>query len=314
MENDTLVSILIPNYNKAPYLRETLDSVLTQTYTYWECIIVDDHSTDDSWEVLEEFSTKDPRFRIFKRPENRLPGGNAARNYAFEVSQGDYINWFDSDDILHPDMISEKISLFTANPDLDFVIGNILQFEVDMQNAFKLKGLDLSQKGINYPVNYLRGNFWIQTSLPIFKRSFIFSLNRLFNETIKRNQEAEFFIYILSKSQNFEFSDKSISYWRRGHLSKTKEFLELESAERQISSLGFYKNIFLVLKNSRALEKEEFEYFKWYFGFQLESIKINIPEYLDLIQFGISNNIFPSRWYVSKVLLKRVSKIITKKI
>ena len=191
------VSLLIPNYNKGNFLRETLDSVLAQTYPNWECVVVDDHSTDNSWEILEEYASKDTRFKIFKRPENRLPGGNAARNYAFEQSKGDYINWFDSDDVLHPDMLSEKILLFKANPDLDFVIGDIRQFEVKTQNAVKVKGLDLSQKEINYPVNYLRGNFWIQTSLPIFKQEFLCSLNRLFDETIKRNQEAELFIYIL---------------------------------------------------------------------------------------------------------------------
>ena len=74
-----LVSILIPNYNKAPYLRETLDSVLSQTYTHWECIIVDDHSTDNSWEILEEYVAKDSRFKLYKRPVDRKQGGNAAR-------------------------------------------------------------------------------------------------------------------------------------------------------------------------------------------------------------------------------------------
>jgi glycosyltransferase involved in cell wall biosynthesis len=276
--------------------------------------VVDDHSTDNSWEILEEYASKDTRFKIFKRPENRLPGGNAARNYAFEQSKGDYINWFDSDDVLHPDMLSEKILLFKANPDLDFVIGDIRQFEVNTQSAVKVKGLDLSQRGINYPVNYLRGNFWVGSCCPLFQREFILKFNQLFDENLQRNQEAEFFIRVLSKSQNFKFSDKSISFWRRGHLSKTKEFLELDSAERQISSLNFYKKIFLVLKNGRELEKEEFEYFKWYFGFQLESIKVKMPDFLNLIQFGLSNNIFPGRIYVSKVLLKRFSNIITKKI
>src|SRR5690606_6713113 len=100
MTEQPLVSILIPNYNKAPYLRETLDSILSQTYLNWECIIVDDHSTDGSYEILEEYANLDCRFKVYKRPDHLPKGGNACRNYAFILSNGEFVNWFDSDDIM----------------------------------------------------------------------------------------------------------------------------------------------------------------------------------------------------------------------
>ena len=86
-----LVSILIPNYNKASYLRPTLDSIMAQTYSNWECIIVDDHSTDISWEIIEEYAKTDSRFKIYKRPNHLAKGGNVCRNYAFTNSVGDFV-------------------------------------------------------------------------------------------------------------------------------------------------------------------------------------------------------------------------------
>lgn len=119
---DTLISILIPNYNKASYLRETLDSILQQTHTNWECIIVDDHSTDNCWEILEEYTAKDSRFKIYKRPKHLVKGGNACRNYAFELSKGDYIQWFDGDDFLHKTALEERFNAIGKK--YDFVISH----------------------------------------------------------------------------------------------------------------------------------------------------------------------------------------------
>ena len=107
MKNEPLVSVIIPTYNRAHLIGETLDSVLAQTYQNWECIIVDDGSTDNSDEVIGEYVNKDSRFKYYHRPEEHLPGGNGARNYGFKMSQGKYIQWFDSDDL----MVAEKLEL-----------------------------------------------------------------------------------------------------------------------------------------------------------------------------------------------------------
>lgn len=109
MQDQPLVSIIIPTFNRAHLIGETLDSVLAQTYQNWECIVVDDGSTDGTEELLDEYVAKDARFQYYHRPDDRLPGGNAARNYGFEVSKGEYVNWLDSDDLFDCKKIEKQI-------------------------------------------------------------------------------------------------------------------------------------------------------------------------------------------------------------
>src|SRR5690606_34265329 len=103
--NDPLISIVIPTYNRAQFIAETLTSVKNQTYQNWECVVVDDGSTDNTIEIIQQFTASDDRFKLYSRPTNRPKGANACRNYGFEVSSGLYINWFDSDDIMAPTFI-----------------------------------------------------------------------------------------------------------------------------------------------------------------------------------------------------------------
>lgn len=90
-QKEPLVSIIIPTYNRAHLIGETLDSVLAQTYENWECIVVDDGSTDHTDEVMAEYCAKDSRFRYFHRPDTHKPGGNGARNYGFLMSRGEFV-------------------------------------------------------------------------------------------------------------------------------------------------------------------------------------------------------------------------------
>lgn len=106
-------SIIIPVYNVAPYLRECLDSVLAQTFADWECICVDDGSTDGSDAILDEYATADSRFRIIHRPN---AGVSSARNAALDVAQGEWIWFVDGDDMIHPlalQYIADKLRLTT---------------------------------------------------------------------------------------------------------------------------------------------------------------------------------------------------------
>lgn len=99
------VSVIIPVYNVAPYLREALDSVVGQSYHNLEIIIVDDGSTDGSSEICDEYLS-DPRVQVIHQ-ENR--GLSNARNVGLDLSSGVYIAFLDSDDAFHPDFVQKMV-------------------------------------------------------------------------------------------------------------------------------------------------------------------------------------------------------------
>jgi len=133
--NSPLVSIIIPTYNRAHLIGETLDSVLAQTYTNWECIVVDDGSADGTDKLLATYCEKDARFQYHNRPSNRLKGANACRNIGFELSKGEYVNWLDSDDIWSRNKIEEQIKILIVS-DSDIVTCKWGRFEKDVCDAF----------------------------------------------------------------------------------------------------------------------------------------------------------------------------------
>ncbi|MGC1633104.1 MAG: glycosyltransferase family 2 protein, partial [Gelidibacter sp.] len=87
MQDQPLVSIIIPTLNREHLIGKTLDSILDQTYLNWECIVVDDGSLDATETLIHRYIHKDSRFQYHKRPDIHLPGGNGARNYGFEMSK-----------------------------------------------------------------------------------------------------------------------------------------------------------------------------------------------------------------------------------
>jgi glycosyltransferase involved in cell wall biosynthesis len=98
------ISIIVPCYNQSEYISETLDSVLSQTYDNWECIIVNDGSTDNSEEVVSRFLKLDQRFRLITIPNKGLAG---ARNVGVSNSFGEYILPLDADDLISPNFLYE---------------------------------------------------------------------------------------------------------------------------------------------------------------------------------------------------------------
>ena len=114
-----LISIIIPTYNRASLIGETLNSVLSQTYTNWECIVVDDSSTDRTASVVDDFIKKDTRFKYFIN--ERTKGAQGARNTGLLKANGNYIQFFDSDDIMYPNHIKMKIDAFQQNPNFDII-------------------------------------------------------------------------------------------------------------------------------------------------------------------------------------------------
>lgn len=153
-----LVSIIIPNYNRANLIGETLGSILNQTYTNWECVIVDDGSTDNSIDVINQYVNQDSRFILYKRPLDYPKGANACRNIGMEKSTGDYIIFFDSDDLMMENHVATKLN-FMLNADLDYAVfksknfGHPNDIEEDIDYSYYKK---YSFTADNYLLNNLR--------------------------------------------------------------------------------------------------------------------------------------------------------------
>ena len=105
-----LISVIVPVYNVEAYLRQCLDSIAAQTYTNFECVVVDDGATDSSGSICDEFQARDPRFRVIHK---RNEGLGPARNDGFENSKGDYILFVDSDDYILPETLETALGGFS---------------------------------------------------------------------------------------------------------------------------------------------------------------------------------------------------------
>lgn len=118
------VSVLIPVFNKASYLRECLDSVYAQTFSDLEIIAVDDRSTDDSLAILK--AETDPRLRIIELPQNLGPGG--AANAGLDACVGEYVVRLDADDLAVPDRIRWQVEHMDGHPEIGASSGSLQLF------------------------------------------------------------------------------------------------------------------------------------------------------------------------------------------
>lgn len=113
-----LVSVLIPVYNAHTTLRRALTSLQRQHYSHWECVLVDDGSTDLSAHVARGFSAQDPRFRLCTEPHRGIV---AALNTGLGLCRGEFVARFDADDLMHPERLEQQVRALTTDVDLDAV-------------------------------------------------------------------------------------------------------------------------------------------------------------------------------------------------
>jgi glycosyltransferase involved in cell wall biosynthesis len=132
MNNYPLVSVVIPVYNAQKYLHETIESVLVQTHTNFELILVNDGSTDNSEKIIRQFQKKDNRI-ILKNSKNL--GIASALNNAIQISKGKYIARLDADDISLPHRIKKQVKFMEANPSID-VCGSWVEIFGEYDNNF----------------------------------------------------------------------------------------------------------------------------------------------------------------------------------
>lgn len=208
--SQSLVSVIIPTFNRAHIISETLESVLAQTYKNWECIIVDDGSTDNTDEVLLAYTKKDSRFKYYKRPDEYQSGGNGARNYGFAVSKGVFVNWFDSDDLMHSDKIEHQINAFTSEEDFVACFGRHFGANEDQL---------IIKDVLNDPLyDYSFNSHSFPTPSILWRKSFLED-KALFCEKLVIYQELEFHYRMLTYRPKYQIIKEELYNVRRGHQS-----------------------------------------------------------------------------------------------
>lgn len=163
-----VVSIITPSYNRADIIHETAQSIFNQVYPKWEWVIVDDGSTDNSWDLLQVYAAKDDRVKIFKR--NREPkGACSCRNIAVEKATGNYLIFLDTDDLLATFCLQQRIDTILKYPDVDFVIFPMLLFKHKPDDLKLLWNIDspkddLERILLGDPVCQGTGTLWKKSS------------------------------------------------------------------------------------------------------------------------------------------------------
>lgn len=147
MKSQPLVSVVIATYNRLKYLKEAIASIQAQTFNDWELFIVDDASSDDTWQWLKEL--KCPQLRVFRQPENSER--SAARNLGLKEAGGEFIMFLDDDDLLRQNALANLAKPLVKNHNLVASVGA----------RWKFKAGDYALK-IEHPIIYLEKLIWLE--------------------------------------------------------------------------------------------------------------------------------------------------------
>lgn len=201
MEKD-LVSIIMPCYNSSKYISQTIESVIAQSYTNWELLITDDCSTDNSRNIVEEFSKSDHRIRLLRLEKNS--GAGPARNNSIKEAKGRYIAFLDSDDLWKPEKLTKQLEFMKINK-YQFVT---CQTEVvDGEN--KLIGFSKRKKRVSYTstliVNY------IGTSSVLYDTK---DIGKFYMKPIRHSQDWVLWLDILKATKRAYCLNEPLSVYR----------------------------------------------------------------------------------------------------
>ena len=252
------ISIIVPCYDQAQYLDDCLQSILDQTYTNWECIIVNDGSPDNTERIADEWLQKDSRFKYIKKINGGL---SSARNAGLHIASGDFIQFLDSDDLLAPTKLFESITLFQQNNSLDIVITNFYMFDgLNSQKNVSFSRLSTIDFNFNTIVNDWDINFTIPIHCAIFKKSAIGSLQ--FNENLKAKEDWLFWIQLFKKSPKVSFINQELAGYRRHQMSMTQSTLYMQNSQE--IAIQYIKNELSIAQYEIFLLKRLEHYKKGY--------------------------------------------------
>lgn len=193
-----MVTVIIPTYGTPQFLKKSIESVISQIYTDWELIIVDDNNPDtearkETQKLVEEFTKTDSRIKYIRHPHNK--NGAAARNTALVEAKGEYVSFLDSDDEYMPDRLAKCVKVIEASE--DNVAGVYTGCEFRRGGKTYLRYADV--KTGNFLVDTLACRFMFCTGSNIFMRKSVVDKMNGFDEAFLRHQDYEFLVRVFEK-------------------------------------------------------------------------------------------------------------------
>lgn len=214
MENNPLVSVIMPLYNAALYVEEAVKSVINQTYPYWELIIVDDGSTDNSLEIANGFC--DDRIKVLSQKNS---GACVARNKALFLATGEFVKFLDADDVLFAECLAQQVPQILQLAGHQIPFGDYDFIDKESKLLFEYS-FDLSEElYANQP--YFFSKHWeVITSSPLHRKELLISIDG-FDETLPRGQESDLHLRLaLSDVEFIYFPTRTYCY--RSHQSASR--------------------------------------------------------------------------------------------
>jgi glycosyltransferase involved in cell wall biosynthesis len=221
-----LVSIIIPTYNHAHFLGVAIQSALAQDYPHLEVIVVDDGSTDNTREVIGPF-LEHPQVRYIYQENHGL---SVARNRGIAESRGEYLNFLDADDYLHPAKIARQAQLLDSEPWLAFVYCDVIQVDENGEEIDNNYSIGLSRKKLDgdiFDSLMLGGYFPVHAVL--IRRSVLDQVG-LFDETLKSLEDFHLWLRVSAEGFRARYIGEKLVYYRRYSGSMSQDEVTMHSA------------------------------------------------------------------------------------
>lgn len=232
--NLPLVSVIIPAYNRVKYIQHTVDSVLGQTYSPIELIVVDDGSSDGTYELLQEYGD---RLRLLTHPARENKGQSAAINLGMKYASGKYLAILDSDDFWAPNKLEVLIPFLEANPDIGLVYSN--GYGVSATGEILYEFLPRDHQETNDPNRVLLDCYTLLPNNSVIRKDVIDKVG-VFEETFRAAQDHDMLIR-LAENTKFAFVPDFLFYYRRHSDSISSK-----------NALSRWRNGFEILKRAKA--------------------------------------------------------------
>ena len=212
MENYGLVSIITPSYNSANYIIDTIESIINQTYPYWELLITDDCSTDNSIEIIANYAIKDSRIKLLKTEKNS--GAGVCRNKSIENAQGRFIAFCDSDDCWFSQKLEKQLE-FMILKDCALSYSSYMI----MNEAKAIMGVSVCMSNIDYKSMKREDGIGCLTAIYDTEK-----VGKMYFPSIRKRQDWGLWLEILSKCKVAYGIKEPLAYYRvrRDSISSNK--------------------------------------------------------------------------------------------